>query len=144
MSKFEYKFQVAYADTDAMVVMHHAAYFRYLEQSRIEWLRELGLDYKTMEREGYFLPLRHASIEYMKPLKFDDAVTIALLLEESGRVHVTLRYELYVNEVLMAKARTEHVLCQKNAEGKLKPCRIPEEWRKKSQWQPQNEPKSSM
>ena len=57
MQAFEIPIQVRYAETDAMGVVHHSSYFVWLELARVEWLKSLGIDYKQMEQEGFFLPV---------------------------------------------------------------------------------------
>ena len=49
MHSFETSIRVRYAETDAMGIVHHSRYFVWLELARVEWLRSLGFDYKTME-----------------------------------------------------------------------------------------------
>ncbi len=45
-------FRVRYGETDQMGVVYHGNYAQYLEMGRVEWLRELGISYKNMEKNG--------------------------------------------------------------------------------------------
>ena len=76
MKPFELPVQVRYAETDAMGVVHHSRYFVWLELARIEWLRHLGLNYKEMEKQGFFIPVVQANLSYKMPVFFDDMLRI--------------------------------------------------------------------
>lgn len=132
--KFQISARVDYVDTDAMQVMHHASYFRYLERCRVEWLRSQGLDYKNLESQGYALPLRSAEIKYLKPLVFDDLFEVTLGVGVLQNSRFILEYEIYREGVLCTTARTEHVCCKFDG-GKLVPIKIPEEWKGSKTWQ---------
>ena len=53
--RFHHDIRVRFAETDAMGVMHHASYVPFLEESRVEFLRELGHPYKDIRAAGYDL-----------------------------------------------------------------------------------------
>jgi acyl-CoA thioester hydrolase len=40
--EFGHRLRVRFAETDAMSVVHHAAYLPYLEVARVEYLRDRG------------------------------------------------------------------------------------------------------
>ena len=84
MKPFELQVQVRYAETDAMGVVHHSRYFVWLELARIEWLRQLGLNYKEMEKRGFFIPVVQADLSYKMPVFFDDILRIVLLPSEDS------------------------------------------------------------
>jgi acyl-CoA thioester hydrolase len=136
---FEIAFQVDYLDTDAMGIVHHSRYCRYLERARVRWLDQIGVNYATLEREGYALPLTGLALEYLRPLRFDDQALVRVRVDEVGKARMKLAYEIWDSEntVLLTRASTEHVLLRNE-----KPVRIPENWRVK--WQQQKEQKSSM
>jgi len=53
--------RVRYADTDQMGVVYYANYFVWLEIARTEFLRQLGIDYKSIEeKERLSLPVIEA------------------------------------------------------------------------------------
>lgn len=118
MMPFETTIRVRYAETDAMDVVHHASYFVWLEYARVEWLRSCGLDYKELERNGFFLPVVEANLKYHAPTFFDDEVRIKLMPQQDiQRVRFTLIYELFRNEAPVADGKTVHVFL--NEERKL-------------------------
>ena len=109
MKAFETTIRVRYAETDAMGVVHHSHYFVWLEWARVEWLKALHVDYKTMEKNGFFLPVIQADLTYKASLFFDDLVRIVLTPpNDYQRVRLTLRYELFRDDTLVTKGFTVH------------------------------------
>jgi acyl-CoA thioester hydrolase len=130
-------FQVDYLDTDAMGIMHHSRYCRYLERARVRWLEAFGFSYAELERQGFTLPLTGLALEYLKPLRFDDRGRVRLSVEITGKTQMKIVYELVAEDSgkVVTRATTDHVLLRH-----MKPVRIPEEWREK--WQQQNAQRS--
>lgn len=109
MNVFETKVRVRYAETDAMSVVHHSRYFVWLELARVEWLKSLGINYKDMEQEGLFLPVVQADLSYKAPAFFDDEIKIVLYPpEDYQRARFTINYQLFREEILLAKGFTVH------------------------------------
>ena len=48
--------RVRYAETDQMGVVYHANYLVWFEVGRVEFIRQVGLDYAAMERSGALSP----------------------------------------------------------------------------------------
>src|SRR5277367_7074740 len=48
---FETAIRVRYAETDQMGVVYHGNYFTWFEVGRVDFCRQLGLEYKQMESE---------------------------------------------------------------------------------------------
>ena len=114
MTTFETTVRVRYAETDAMGVVHHASYFVWLELTRVEWLKACGLDYKELERNGFFLPVVEANLKYHAPTFFDDEVRIKLMPpSDIQRVRFTLTYKLFRDETRIADGKTVHVFLNK-------------------------------
>lgn len=88
-------FRVRYADTDQMGYMYYGNYAQYLEEGRTEWLRKLGFSYKRMEEEGIILPVKNMEIRYLKPIKYDDFITLKTTLAKEPMVKIEFLYELY-------------------------------------------------
>lgn len=79
------KLRVRYGETDQMGIVHHSEYINYLEIARIEYLRTRGMSYQNLENQGYGLPVVSININYKKPAKYDDELTLVTNLIEIGR-----------------------------------------------------------
>jgi YbgC/YbaW family acyl-CoA thioester hydrolase len=70
------QYRVPYADTDQMGVVYYANFMVLFERSRNEMLRHHGYSYKTMEEDGYRLPVIEAHCRYLKPALYDDLLEL--------------------------------------------------------------------
>jgi acyl-CoA thioester hydrolase len=94
MKKHELKVRVRYAETDQMGVVYHGNYAQYFEMGRVEWLRNLGISYKWMEDNGVMLPVVSLNINYKKPARYDDLLTIKTILKSQSTVKIEFDYEI--------------------------------------------------
>ncbi|MFZ1942593.1 MAG: thioesterase family protein, partial [Acidobacteriaceae bacterium] len=61
----EVRLRVRYAETDQMGVVYYSNFLVWFEIGRVELLRQLGFDYKTMEIEDdCFIPVVEANCRY--------------------------------------------------------------------------------
>ncbi|MDA8293500.1 MAG: thioesterase family protein [Actinomycetota bacterium] len=105
---FVHRVRTRFAETDAMGVVHHAAYLPYLEAARVEYLRSRGHPYAAVRSEGIDLVVLECAVRYRRPLYFDENVDVALGLGEVGRARFELHYRLEVGGELRATAATVH------------------------------------
>lgn len=103
MMHTDIEIRVRYAETDRMGFLHHAQYFVYFEQGRVELLRTQGLSYKDIEDQGFFLVVVKLECRYRKPAHYDDLLRLRTILERTTQVKVEHRYELYRGEELIAE-----------------------------------------
>ena len=53
----EINLRVRYAETDQMGYVYYGNYAQYYEVGRVELLRSLGVSYKSLEKNGFELPM---------------------------------------------------------------------------------------
>src|SRR3954469_18242662 len=80
---FSIELRARFYETDAMGVVHHAAYLSYLETARVEYLRSVGRPYTELRAEGIDLAVIGVELSYLAPLRFDD-----LFCVHAGAAHV--------------------------------------------------------
>ncbi len=90
------KVRILYADTDAMGVVYHGSYIRYLEHARIEYLRARDTIYAEVEAAGYAVPVTELNVRYTAPARFDDVLTLRAGLIEQSRARLVFGYRLTV------------------------------------------------
>ena len=95
MNFHEFKVRVRYAETDQMGVVYHGNYAQYFEMGRVEWLRNLGLSYSVMEKQGVMLPVVSLTINYKKPARYDDLLTVRTIFKKQESVKIEFDYEIY-------------------------------------------------
>lgn len=118
---YAHRLRVRFAETDAMGIVHHSRYLPYLEEARVEYLRHLGHPYTEMRAEGVDYAVLEAFVQYRQPLRFDDEVTVHLMLGAATRATFQMAYLLTVGDEVRATAVTVHGCV--NADGR--PVRMP-------------------
>jgi acyl-CoA thioester hydrolase len=70
--------RVYYEDTDFSGFVYHASYLRFLERGRTELLRDLAGDQSELHREarGLVFVVRRMSLDFIRPARMDDLLTI--------------------------------------------------------------------
>jgi acyl-CoA thioester hydrolase len=74
--RFTHEVRVRFAETDAMGVVHHAAYLPYLEEARVALLRAAGRPYDEVRAGGVDLAVLEVFVNYRRPLRFDEVVRV--------------------------------------------------------------------
>ena len=103
-------YRVIYGDTDQMGVVYYANYLRWFEKGRAEWLRQIGLPYGEIERQGFHFPVAEVTCRYSHPSHYDEVVKIETELAELGRATLTFSYRITreTDDALLATGSTKH------------------------------------
>lgn len=91
----ELKLTVRYAETDMMGIVHHSRYFPWFEAARTEFIKQTGISYSQMEKDGVLLPLSEAGSKYIKGILYEDEVTVTARLESLTVARCRFAYEVY-------------------------------------------------
>lgn len=95
---------VYYEDTDAGGVVHHAAYIRFFERGRSEWLRDLGFEQRTVALSGVLFAVRRLSVEYHRAAVLDDKLTIITTPTRRTRTALVFSQKVMRGEELLVSA----------------------------------------
>ncbi len=95
MNYHQTQIRVRYSETDQMGVVYHGNYAPYFEIGRVEWLRNKGISYKSMEENGIMLPVVSLTMNYKKSARYDELLTLKTILKKQTTVKIEFEYELY-------------------------------------------------
>jgi acyl-CoA thioester hydrolase len=105
---FELEFSVRDYECDLQGVVNNAVYLNYLEHTRHEYLKTLGLDFARLHQQGCDLVLTRCELDYRSPLRSGDRFVVRLNLERESRLRFAFYQDLYglpdERLVLQAKA----------------------------------------
>ncbi len=103
MHFYRFSFRVRYGETDQMGVVYHGNYAQYLEMGRVEWLRDLGISYKSMEENGILMPVISLQLKFKKSAVYDDLLTVVTSLKKKPLVRIEFDYQIFneKNEILV-------------------------------------------
>ena len=86
--------RVRYSETDQMGVVYHANYLPYFEIGRVEWLRNQGISYKSMEERGVALPIVSVTLNYRKSARYDDVLMVKTTFKSQSSVKIEFDCEI--------------------------------------------------
>lgn len=97
---------VPFFDVDAMKIVWHGHYVKYLEEARCAWLEDLGYTYLDMGDDGYVWPIVQLQVKYLSSARFGEQISVRVYLREYES-SLKLDYEI-VNEagVCLTRAST--------------------------------------
>jgi acyl-CoA thioester hydrolase len=81
-----------YADTDRSQVVYHANYLRYFEFGRASLMRDAAYAYKEIEESGFIYPIISTTVDYFRPLYYDDQMLIHTRPGQMERVKLQFDY----------------------------------------------------
>ena len=116
--------RVYYEDTDFSGIVYHANYLRFMERSRTNYLRLLGVDHRALfeeaakEAPGFAFVVRSMQIEFIKPARMDDLLEISTAPEEVKGASITLNQRILRGDELLVEA---HVRVACVCEGRAHP-----------------------
>jgi len=105
---FAHDIRVRFAETDAMGVMHPASYVAFLEETRVEYLRDLGRPYGELRAEGFDLAVLEVFVQYRASARFDDQVTVHTRVREMRGASFQMDYLLMLGDEICALGATMH------------------------------------
>lgn len=108
--------RVRYAETDMMGIVYHAHYLAWFEVGRTELLRAHGIPYRTLEDEGYRLPVIEVQARYHRPALYDDVVTIVSRMQDHPSVRLRIDYEIFARDQKLVTGHTLHAFINRQGE----------------------------
>lgn len=102
----EKKVTAEFFDVDAMNVVWHGNYVKFMEVARCSLLDKIGYGYKEMVKDGYAYPVTSINLKYVKSVYFADTVNIKTYLVEYENC-IKIKYEIFnENGELCTKAES--------------------------------------
>lgn len=103
--------RVYYEDTDFSGVVYHASYLRFMERGRTDFLRLLGVaqgdlfdQAKDEAGAGFAFVVRSMGIEFLRPAKIDDILTIETRTLEVKGATLNLAQRVLRGEEVLVEA----------------------------------------
>ncbi len=116
-------FRIYYEDTDAGGIVYHANYLRFAERARTEALRACGIGQSQLRADhGVGFVVRHCTLDFRRPARLDDIVTVETSITEIGKTRFNLLQRVRREKEELAEITV--VIVMVDAQGK--PMRVPE------------------
>ncbi|MCL1928699.1 MAG: acyl-CoA thioesterase [Treponema sp.] len=111
-------------ECDSYNHVNNANYLNYLEYARYEFLKAIGFDYYAAIEAGYGIFVARIEIDYKKPAKPDDVLTIKSWPVKKGAVSGVIVQEIRHGDDLVVHAKVTWAFVDSNGQ----PTKIPKEW----------------
>jgi acyl-CoA thioester hydrolase len=121
--RFSTEIAVRFAETDAQGVAHNAAYLVWFEVARIEYLARFRDGYKGLQAEGYEALTTESHVRYLKPIFFDDRITIHARCVDVRGARFRYEYVLERDGENVADGWTQHAVVDRVT---FRPTRFPD------------------
>ena len=114
--------RVYYEDTDAAGIVYYANYLKFAERARTEMLRDRGFEHRRIRAEqGLAFVVRRCLIDYHRPARLDDALTVETRIARIGRVMLDLLQTIRKEDEILVSLEVQLALLN----DKLRPTRVP-------------------
>jgi len=122
----ETEFPVRFAETDAMGVVHHAAYLVWLEEGRSSWMRALGSDYAQMVEEGLNLAVSAISVTFRQPARYGDRIRVLTWMKKARSRGLVVGYTVRRSrdQQVLLEGETRHICVNRSGA----PVVLPDKW----------------
>ena len=83
---------VQYYETDRMGLTHHSNYVRWMEEARIDFLKQIGWNYEKLEAAGIFSPVTEIGCRFLAGTSFPQEIGITIGITEYRGPILKLHY----------------------------------------------------
>ena len=105
---FQFPIRVYYEDTDFSGAVYHAAYLKFMERCRTEMLRARNIDQGRIlaGEDGpiFGFVVRAMAIEFLKPARMDDLLTIEAVSRKIGTASLDLHQRVLRGDEVLVTA----------------------------------------
>lgn len=84
--------RIYYEDTDCGGVVYYANYLKYFERARTQFLEDRGLSVVELLKQGTQFLVVHAELDYRRPARYGQTLTIETELSSSGKASLTFSH----------------------------------------------------
>ncbi len=99
--------RVYYEDTDFSGNVYHAAYLKFMERARTEFLRERGVHHSQLAKQGIVFAVRHMDIWYDRPARIDDHLQVVTKVGELRGARMIMQQTVMRSQQVLVRAGVE-------------------------------------
>lgn len=104
MTEHRFPVRIYYEDTDFSGNVYHAAYLKFFERGRTEFLRENGIHHSELAGQGIAFAVRSMHIDFVAPAHIDDLLVVVTEPLMATGARLTLRQTILRDGEILTKA----------------------------------------
>jgi acyl-CoA thioester hydrolase len=113
--------RIYYEDTDFSGNVYHAAYLKFFERGRTEFLRDAGIHHSELAAQGVAFAVRSMEIAFDGAAHIDDLLTVTTEVASASGARLMLNQTIMREDIVLTRAKVM-VVAIKTAGG---PARMP-------------------
>lgn len=121
MTQHRFPIRIYYEDTDFSGNVYHAAYLKFFERGRTEFLRDEGIHHSELAAQGIAFAVRSMEIAFEGAAHIDDLLEVTTEVDAISGARLTLRQAILRDGTVLTLA-TVMVVAIKTSGG---PARMP-------------------
>ncbi len=128
---------VRFSETDAMGVVWHGNYLKFMEDAREEFGRQFKMEYLDVYGHGFFIPIVNSNINHKASVYYGQKVGITVKLEFRDAAKIIFHYDIYnldTKELAAVGTTTQVFLHEKTRILELSKPEFYKEWENKQNW----------
>jgi len=104
MTEHRFPVRIYYEDTDFSGNVYHAAYLKFFERGRTEFLRDEGIHHSELAGQGIAFAVRSMDIHFDGAAHIDDLLTVTTEVAGISGARLTLRQAILRDATLLTRA----------------------------------------
>lgn len=103
----DYSLQLKVRDyeCDIQGIVNNAVYQNYLEHTRHEYLKNVGIDFADFTKRGIHLVVIRIELDYKQPLKSGDEFKVTLKISQESKLRFTFHQDIYRDDKIILKGK---------------------------------------
>ncbi len=93
--RFKLNLEVRDYECDMQGIVNNAVYQNYLEHTRHEFLKSIGIDFASLTQRGIILVVVRIEIDFLYPLRSGDRFWVGLNMERISRVRFGFHQDIF-------------------------------------------------
>lgn len=124
--------KVRFSEVDAMQIVWHGNYVKFLEDGREAFGQQYGLGYYDVYDKGYLTPIVKVDIDYKNQVHYGDELEIKTIFKSVDAAKIYFEYEIRrkTDQKIVAKAMSIQVFLNKEGELHITNPPFYTEWKK--------------
>lgn len=104
MNRHSFPVRIYYEDTDFSGNVYHAAYLKFFERGRTEFLRDAGIHHSELAAEGIAFAVRSMEIAFDGAAHIDDLLEVTTEIAAVSGARLTLAQAILRDSVVLTRA----------------------------------------
>lgn len=105
MSAHQFPIRIYYEDTDFSGNVYHAAYLKFFERGRTEFLRDAGIHHSELAEQGLAFAVRSMEIHFDGAAHIDDLLTVSTEVAKVSGARLVLNQTILRGEQVLTRAQ---------------------------------------